>query len=76
MAGNDAPRRELLRQRRAEKMAGRPIEQRSEYAGRELNKDTDRADRAPRKNRLTPDERRALRRQIQETSHELHAPSR
>lgn len=76
MAGNDAPRRELLRPRRAEKMAGRPIEQRSEYAGKELNKDSDRAGRTIRKNRLTPDERRALRRQIQEASHELRAPSR
>lgn len=76
MAGNDAPRKELMRQRRAEKAAGRPVDQRSEYAGKELNKDVDRMDRTPRKNRLTPDERRALRRQIHEASNELHAPSR
>lgn len=76
MAGNDAPRRELLRQHRADKVAGRPIEQRPESAGKALHKDADRADRTPRKNRLTPDERRTLRRQIQETSNELHPPSR
>lgn len=76
MVGNDVQHKELLRQRRAEKAAGRQLDQRPESAGRELNKDVDRMDRTPRKNRLTPDERRALRRQIREASNELREPSR
>ncbi|MBC3916209.1 hypothetical protein H8L32_01805 [Undibacterium sp. CY18W] len=35
-----------------------------------------RADSAQKGNRLTPDERRALRRQIQDAGHELYAPVR
>lgn len=78
--GREILRKEPLTQRRPEKSAGRNNERRSGLSNQELKKDLSKHNsenlNAPaQKNRLTPDERRALRRQIHDAGNDLDVPA-
>jgi hypothetical protein len=78
-AGPDMPRREIMKQRRAERAATRENNKNAQPDRHEQNQDRNLdaskgPDPAVGKGRLTPEERRALRRQIREASNNLYVP--
>jgi hypothetical protein len=77
----DGSHKDLQRQKQVNKAPGRNGEKRTglinQEQGKEANKQSiENSTTALKKNRLTPDERRALRRQIRDASNDLNAPSK
>lgn len=77
--GGEVSRKELVRERQTIKATGRNNEKRARFVDQAVNnesiKQSPENSNAPlKKNRMTPDERRALRRQIHDVGNDLYVP--